>query len=271
MSDVECTAFLQWALPRLGMRWPGFRKVRGQVCKRVKRRIGDLNLDGFAAYRERLEVDPQEWDVLDQCCHVTISRFYRDKSLFDGLRATVFPHVVARARRESRHARFWSSGCASGEEPYTLKLLWDLETRITYPDIRLSIIATDIDEAMLDRARRGCYRPTSLRQLPRDLIARGFGPAGPLFCVQPRYREGVVFLRQDLRSETPRDRFDMILCRNIAFTYFAPCLQQAVLARLATKLLSNGYLVLGAHERLPEDVRRFAPVESLPNVFQRIA
>jgi chemotaxis protein methyltransferase CheR len=202
---------------------------------------------------------------------VTISRFFRDRSVFDGLCATVFPLVAASARRESRHARCWSAGCASGEEPYTLKLLWDLETRITCPDIRLSIIATDIDEAMLERARRGCYRPTSLRELPPELIARGFGSAGPLSCVQPRYREDVVFLRQDLRSETPPGRFDMILCRNLAFTYFAPSLQQKVLARLATKLRSNGYLVLGAHERLPEDMRRFAPVESVPHVFQRIA
>ena len=75
MSDADCTAFLQWALPRLNLRWPGFRKVHRQVCKRLKRRMSELQLTDFAAYRARLEADPAEWQILDQSCHITISRF----------------------------------------------------------------------------------------------------------------------------------------------------------------------------------------------------
>ena len=73
MNDMDCTAFLQWALPQLDLHWPGFRKVRGQVCKRLQKRMSELGLNDFAAYRSRLAADPAEWQVLDECCHITIS------------------------------------------------------------------------------------------------------------------------------------------------------------------------------------------------------
>ena len=86
MNDPDCTAFLQWALPQINLRWPGFRKVRRQVCKRLKRRMHDLQLADFAAYRARLEDDRTEWEVVDRCCHITISRFFRDRGVFEALR-----------------------------------------------------------------------------------------------------------------------------------------------------------------------------------------
>ena len=127
MTDADCVAFLQWALPRLDMRWKGFRKVRGQVCKRIKRRLQELGLEGYAAYRQRLESDPGEWRLLDECCHITISRFFRDRDVFEALRRRILPDVAHKAAREGRAVRIWSAGCASGEEPFTLKIFWDLE------------------------------------------------------------------------------------------------------------------------------------------------
>jgi chemotaxis protein methyltransferase CheR len=120
---MDCIALLQWALPQLDLQWSGFRKVRRQVCKRLKRRITELQLDNFAAYRARLAVNPAEWIIFDQCCHITISRFFRDKGLFETVRRRVLPEIAVRAKREQRDARIWSAGCASGEEPYSLKIL----------------------------------------------------------------------------------------------------------------------------------------------------
>ncbi len=142
---MDCTTFLQWSLPQRGLRWAGFRKVRGQVCKRLTRRMAALELADFADYRARLEADPQEWREFDQCCHITISRFYRDRGVFETLRRRVLPHIAARAKAEGRDARVWSAGCASGEEPYTVKILWDLEVATAYPGVSVSITATDID------------------------------------------------------------------------------------------------------------------------------
>jgi chemotaxis protein methyltransferase CheR len=212
MADAECVAFLQWVLPRLDLRWQGFRKVHGQVCKRLKRRMKELGLEEFSAYRERLAADPGEWAVLDGLCHITISRFFRDSRVFEALALRVLPEIAARAARARREARFWSAGCASGEEPYTLKIIWDLEVARAFPGVDCSIVATDVDDTVLKRARKGCYPKGALRELPEAFVMAGFDRIGSLFCVRPRHRQGVSLLLQDLRSEAPDGRFDLILC-----------------------------------------------------------
>ena len=269
MNDADCTAFLQWALPQIELRWPGFRKVRQQVCKRLRRRMSELRIADFAAYRAQLEANPAEWHVLDECCHITISRFFRDRGVFEALRRSVLPDIAARAKREARSARIWSAGCASGEEPYTLKILWDLEVAGSYPAVPLSIIATDVDETMLARAQKACFEQTSLHELPLHLIEQAFDRAGPLYCVKPVHREGINFLHQDLRLEVPNRLFDLILCRYVAFTYFELPLQRKVLVRLTHQLLPNGYLVIGTHEQLPNGGPTLTPLAGSPQIFEK--
>ena len=271
MNDPDCTAFLQWALPQSKLRWLGFRKVRRQVCKRLKRRMHDLQLADFAAYRARLENDPGEWQAVDQCCHITISRFFRDGGVFEALRRRVLPDIAAHAKQEGRTAQIWSAGCAAGEEPYTLRILWDTEIASVCPDVPLIIVATDIDENMLARAQEGCFTATSLRELPSHLIGQAFDRVGPRFCVKPRHREGLRFLHQDIRSEAPTASFDLVLCRYLAFTYFAPVLQEQVLARIVDRLLPNGYLVIGTHERLPGYHAAVTPLDHAAQVFRKSA
>src|SRR6266516_268658 len=269
VNDTDCTAFLQWALPRLGLCWLGFRKVRRQVCKRLKRRLGVLQLASLAAYRERLEADPAEWSVLDECCHITISRFFRDRRVFETLRSHVLPELAQRAEREGRAVHIWSAGCASGEEPYTIKILWDLDVPRSHPGISLSVLATDVDLTMLARAQKACFEATSLRELPPPLVEQAFDQAGARYCVRTQYRRGIDFLHEDLRSRAPAGCFDVILCRYVAFTYFAPSLQREVLARLVERLLPNGYLVIGTQERLPGEALRLAPLRAAPQILQK--
>jgi chemotaxis protein methyltransferase CheR len=271
VNETDCTALLQWALPQLELRWPGFRKVRRQVCKRLKERMRDLGLDNYSAYRVRLEADPSEWRIFDNCCHITISRFFRDRGIFEVVRRQVLPDIAARAKREGRDAQVWSAGCASGEEPYTLKILWDVEVASTYPGVPLSIIASDVDKAMLTRAREGCFERTSLHELPPPLIEQAFDRMGLQYCVKPEYREGIEFLDQDLRTEMPPRVFDLILCRFVAFTYFAVPLQRKVLASMLERLRPQGYLVIGSHEQLPEDVPRLVALDSAAQILQKKA
>ena len=269
MNDTDCTAFLQWALPQLELRWPGFRKVRRQVCKRLKHRMRDLGLDNYSAYRVRLEADPSEWQIFDECCHITISRFFRDRGIFEGVRRQVLPDIAEQAKREGRDAQVWSAGCASGEEPYTLKILWDVEVASAYPSVFLSIIASDVDKAMLTRAREGCFERTSLHELPPPLIEQAFDRVAFQYCVKPEHREGIEFLDQDLRSEMPLRIFDLILCRYVVFTYFAVPLQRKVLASMLERLRPRGYLVIGSHEQLPDNVPELAVLDSAPQIFQK--
>jgi chemotaxis protein methyltransferase CheR len=269
MRDAKCVAFLQWALPRLDLRWQGFRKVHGQVCKRLKRRVRQLGLEGFDAYRKRLEADPKEWSAIDELCHITISRFFRDSRVFEVLSQRVLPEIAARAAAGQRPARFWSAGCASGEEPYTLKIIWDLAVATDFP-ASCVIVATDIDDAVLERTRKGCYSRGSLRELPEAFIAGGFDQRNDLFCIRSRHKEGVSFVHQDLRAVVPDGLFDLILCRNIAFTYFEAPLQRKVLNRLIEHLAVPGYLVIGTQERLPEGLDRLVPLPEPPQIFIRL-
>jgi chemotaxis protein methyltransferase CheR len=125
LTDRHCVEFLQWALPQLALRWPGFHKVRGQVRKRIVRRLHELELTHIAEHRRYLADHPAEWTVLDACLRISISRFYRDRDVFDHLCDSVLPDLAraAQQRRENRVIA-WSAGGASGEEPYTVALIW---------------------------------------------------------------------------------------------------------------------------------------------------
>jgi chemotaxis protein methyltransferase CheR len=242
MTDADCVSFLRFVLPRLGLCFGGFRRVRRQVCRRIARRLADLGLPDVAAYRARLEDSPQEWAVLEGLCRVTISRFWRDRAVFEALRDEVLPAL-------GPDVRAWSAGCASGEEPYSLALA------AAEAAVAIRIVATDIDPALLARARRGCYPASSLRDLPEELRRRAF-EAG---CLGPRYREPVTFLRRDVRAGPPDGPFQLVLCRNLVFTYFAEAEQLDVGRRLAGALVTGGALAVGAHESPPQELRELEP------------
>ncbi|SEU17978.1 CheR family methyltransferase [Stigmatella erecta] len=254
MTDDECVELLQWAAPRLRLRWEGFRRVRGQVCKRLVRRMKVLGLESASAYRARLEADSSEWTMLDSLCRVTISRFYRDHRVFDVLSKHLLPPLLHGVKaRSERVFRVWSAGCASGEEPYTVAVLFHLGLAPQVPGLQLELLATDADEFLLERARRGCYPPSTLRELPPEWASQAFTltPQGEQ-CLTPELRQVPTFQRQDLRADMPEGLFHLVLCRNVAFTYFAPPLQREVLARLVERLAPGGLLTIGGHESLPE-------------------
>jgi chemotaxis protein methyltransferase CheR len=238
MKDAECVRFLQWALPRMRMRWRGFRKVRRQVGKRLGRRLDELGLKDLDAYRARLDADAGEWKVLDRLCRIPISRFYRDRAVFDHLFQEVLP---ALAQRHGEVA-CWSAGCASGEEPYTLSIA----ARVL--DLPLRVVATDSDPHLLARAAAARYGPSSLRELPRPWREQAFTPEHEL---RPAYREGVRFVGEDIRDAMPDGPFHLILCRNLAFMYFDDTLQRTVLEGITARLAPGGMLVIGQHETLP--------------------
>jgi chemotaxis protein methyltransferase CheR len=270
LRDAECVEFLRWALPRLELHWPGFRRVRRQVCKRIGARTQALGLTGVTGYRAYLETHADEWPVLDSFCRITISRFCRDRQLFAALGTRMLSQLVARAVGASASPlKLWSAGCASGEEAYTLVMLFEFQVRPSLPQLAVNILATDADPALLARAARGCYSLSSLKELPADWQARAFTHEDDLLCVRDEYRRSVAFLEQDIRTTMPDGPFHMILCRNLAFTYFAPPLQRKIAQRLVARLHPGGALVVGAHEHLPADTPDMDHWPGAPGVYQR--
>lgn len=252
MKDEECVRFLQWVLPRLQMRWPGFRKIRSRVCKRIQRHIHSLQLGSVAEYQAYLQQHPAELQKLDELCQVTISRFYRDKMVFAYLADTVLPALCQQALQQGRRVlTIWSAGCASGEEPYSLMLMWHFCLQQQFPQLALNILATDTKNDLLKRAKAACYPFSSVRNLPAAWRDTAFSQTGQDYCLQPVYQQGVIFQQQDIRQATPAYGFDLILCRNLAFTYYVEALQARVAQQLSEALLPGGVLMLGVHEQLP--------------------
>jgi chemotaxis protein methyltransferase CheR len=272
MTDAECVALLQWLLPRLHMRWRGFRRVRKQVCKRFQRRITELGLEDVDAYRDYLCRRPEELLVARYLCRVTISRFNRDREVFRYLADQVFPTLAASARgADDTHLKAWSIGCASGEEPYTLAMLWKLVVAPCVPATDLRILATDIDEALLERARRACYARGALKELPTDWLPRAFETHEEGYRLRPAITRYVRLERHDLLTSVPDGPFDLVLCRNLAFTYFDTASQVRAATIIQRSLRPGGALVLGQHEQLPDKAPGFEVWSVLHRIYRRPA
>jgi chemotaxis protein methyltransferase CheR len=165
--------------------------------------------------------------------------------------------------------RCWSAGCGSGEEPYTLDLIWHLTASAKFPDLAMRIVATDADEALLERARSALYPASSLRDLPTDLRTAGFDHRGDEFALRAEFQEEIDLYRQDLREVQPEGRFHLVICRNLAFTYFDESLQLELIPGIATALVPGGALLIGIHERLPREQTAFVPWKPELGVYRR--
>lgn len=271
MRDSDCTAFLQSCLPRLRLRWPGFRRVRKQVCKRLGRRIDELGLSGLPAYRDYLDTRPEEWKILDGLCRITITRFYRDRGVFDALRFKILPALGEKACESGTDAiRCWCAGCCSGEEAYTLQILWKIDVLPRLAKrLPLRIVATDMDSGVLERARKGIYPESSLADLPKEWIPAAFSQSGATRVIREPFREDITFVRQDVRRQLPEGTFSLILCRNLVLTYFEESLQREILEKLFERLEPGGIFVVGIHESIPEGVPGVVPYDHQRGIYQK--
>jgi len=270
VRDDDCVAFLQWALPQLQMRWAGFRKVHKRVCKRLARRLSELGLIDLAGYRDYLAGQPDEWRILDGLCRVVISRFYRDRLVCAALADQVLPTLAADARATGDGTlSCWSVGSASGEEPYTLAILWRQLLAARFPGVKLAILGTEVDAGLLDRASHACYTAGTIRNLPEALRSAAFHQDGELYCLHSDIQALVSFSRQDVRDTLPAGPFQLILCRNLVFTYFDEALQRRLLDQLLARLAPGGWLVLGVREHLPGHSAELAVVSERLGLYRK--
>jgi chemotaxis protein methyltransferase CheR len=270
MADAALVAFLRAWLPQLGLRWPGYRKVRGIIRKRLNRRLAELGVPDLSAYESLLVRDAGEQARLDAMCRIPISRFYRDRATFDVISHRLLPEAASRAMaRGDNAARCWSAGCASGEEPYTLAIAWRCNVAPGWPTLKLAVTATDADETLIERAKAACYNASSLKELPPEWRERAFVRRGPLLCLTGEFRENVHFFLQDIRQALPDGPFDLILCRNLVFTYFDERLQQRLTGEFNDRLLPGGCIVLGSHEVVPAGAGEFTRLAPNLPIYRR--
>ena len=263
---MDFEEFLRQVTPLLGLQARPLRR-RG-VRRKVERRLGAISLSSLGAYLGRVKEDAAERTQLATLLTVTISRFFRDREVFNTLEGSVIPDLLR--RKGSGEFKVWSAGCASGEEPYSFALLWKAKFEKNRPGVSLSVLATDIDGALLMRAKEGRYRKSSVREVPEEVVRDFFRPDGDQYVLSGSIRERVEFRRHDLPREDPFPDMDMILCRNVAFTYFSKESQVKVLHKIFESLRGKGYLVIGKEESLPLHFpTMFIPAFPGKGIYQR--
>ena len=260
MTDFE--TFLAEALPFFGLSPPALR--RRNIRRRVMKRMESQGIHDFRAYLSLLRRDLSEREALRPLLTVTISRFFRDRRVFETLSRQVLPPLAAKGQP----VRAWSAGCASGEEAFTLRILWE---ELPGPKPSLFLLATDVDESCLARAREGRYPESSLREVPRSTAERYFRREGEGYRLPEVVVRSVEFRKHDLLRNFPPGNFDLVLCRNTAFTYFDVPRRAAVTEAIASVLSPGGILVIGRTENPPPQAAVwFIPAFPRDNIHRRV-
>ena len=240
-------AFLKEAAPLLDLQWRRFE--RGGIKRKVEHRIADLGISHFEDYLSRIKTDSEERSCLSQILTVTITRFFRDRKVFGILENSILPPMIE--HKGAGDFKIWSIGCASGEEPYSLSMLWKERFEKRFPRIRLTVLATDIIQGLLERAKEGRYKRSSLKEVSEEILRRFFEIEDGLYILDKSVRESVELRKHNIIDEEPFPGMDIVFCRNLAFTYFSKECQMNVLKKMATSLKKDGYLVIGRNESLP--------------------
>jgi two-component system CheB/CheR fusion protein len=234
------------------------------LVRRILRRMAQLGLTEFAAYRAHLAAHPEEHRQLDREVPVHRTEFFRDPESWAYLAARVVPGLA----ESGRPLRAWSAGCATGEEAYTLAIVLAEAAGAADAD-RVRVYATDVSAAAVAAARTGRYTADDVRPIPPDLLARYLRPQGAGYVVSPELRRCVVFARHDLLTDPPLGRLRLVACRN-TLMYFTPAAQVRTLARLYVALSPGGYLFTGSAERAQVWCDFFATESGPHNLYRRV-
>lgn len=246
--------FLREASPLEGLAWRKYR--RGSARRRVEFRLKELGLDGFDAYLDLLRSDPKERAGLADLMRVTVSRFFREREQWRTLADNILPTLLAGDKGvDVIHA--WSAGCCGGEEPYTLALVWLESIAPHHPGSAIEIIASDIDEASLERARAARYDSGSLREVPPETLARYLTREKGHWSLAGAVKGLVRLERRNVMSDPLPSGMDLVLCRYLAFTYYSGERLLAATVRLWETLRPGGVLMVGKKERLPGGASAF--------------
>jgi len=261
--------FLKEVAPLFGLQWRPFRR-RG-VKRKIERRLAEVGLSYFDEYLLKVEKDLEEQSQLSEVLTVTISRFYRDRKVFDLLDHSIVSATI-KNKKEKDEFKIWSIGCANGEEPYSLSMVWKTRFEKDFLKVHLAILATDINETLLERAKEGRYKESSLREVPAEIIQRFFKIENGFYVIDRSVRESVEFRKHDIVHEEPFSGMDIVLCRNLAFTYFSKECQLDVLKKIFRSLNERGYLIIGKDEGLPLTYPTlFVPIFPTEKVYQKFS
>lgn len=222
----------------------------------MKRRLTSLrNKRGFNNFADYFQAFSKESELLTEFVDrmtINVSEFYRNPKRWEVLESKVLPYL----KKDTNKLSIWSAACSTGEEPYSLAIMM----RENFPEMSFQILATDIDEKVLDFARRGIYQLQALKELPLQLKNKYFKEIDGLYHVDETLKKFITFKRHDLLADTYSKQLDLIVCRNVLI-YLTDEAKETIYQRFSDALRDSGILFVGSTEQI------FTPNKYNFNIF----
>ena len=246
---------------------------RNMLVRRIQRRMGLLHIGNFTKYLDYLRNNTNEITALCKDLLIGVTVFFRDPAAYELLAQRVLPELVERhvsTVDNERPVRVWVPGCATGEEAYSIGMLLIEQFDAINKPANIQVFASDIDEGSLEVARQGIYLDSVVADISPQRLQRFFVRIDEHhYQVNKQLREAIVFAPQDLLSDAPFSKLDLVSCRNLLI-YILPEVQQKVISLFHFALKENGYLLLGPSESIGRALDMFEPVSKKWRVYRRI-
>ena len=242
----------------------------GTLGRRISRRMALLGIrpNDMARYHAMLKTNRAELDALAGDLLIHVTSFFRDPAVFETLARTTIPDLVQR-NRAGEPLRVWVAGCSTGEESYSLAILFLEEIERAGRPIKLQVFASDVEAEAITTARDGAYAAATLDAVSPERLARFFVCEDGNWRAAPDLRATIVFTVQDVLSDPPFSRLDMVSCRNVLI-YLRPDAQARVIEAFHFALRDGGILLLGSAENPLGPAGRFEVAAKAERVYRRI-
>lgn len=238
------------------------------IQRRITRRLVLGKHQTLEEYARFLRGNTKELDALYSDTLISVTSFFRNPDAFDVIQRKVLPTLLQ--QRGDDPLRVWVLGCSTGQEAYSLAMAFVEASDKAPRTRRLQVFATDLNDALLDKARHGLYAKSVAEDLSPERLRRFFVEEEGGYRVTKSLREMVVFARQNVITDPPFSRMDIISCRNLLI-YFEPGLQTKVLPVFHYALKPGGFLYLGASESIGRFTELFEPVDKKHKVYAKKA
>ena len=242
---------------------------KSTVYRRIERRMGIHQIGRIAHYVRFLQENPQELDLLFKELLIGVTGFFRDAPAWEALKGEAIPAILARYP-DGGTIRAWSAGCSTGEEAYSLAIVFReaLEQAKPNGNFTLQIFSTDLDRDAIDRARQGSYPANIAQDVSPERLRRFFFKEETGYRVGKEIREMVTFATQNVIMDPPFTKLDILICRNLLI-YLAPELQKKLIPLFHYSLNPGGVLFLGSAETAGAFTDLFAPSDIKARIFRR--
>ena len=265
-EDRVFESLLEYLRESRGFDFTGYK--RSTLKRRVIKQMQSCNIDNLSEYLDYLQVHTEEFLALFNTILINVTAFFRDKPVWNYFQQQILPRILAERSLEEK-IRIWSAGCASGEEAYTLAMIFAEELGLEQFRQRVKIYATDVDEEALNQARQASYSAKAVKAIPAELTEKYFEVMGGKYIFRPDLRRTVIFGRHDLVQDAPISRLDLLVCRN-TLMYFNAETQTKILNRFHFALDNSGFLFLGKAEMLLTHSKLFTPVSLPHRIFKPV-